>query len=132
MSKMLPNAAGVLGLLWDRLDKKAAPDEVLDFLSSAADEASGMARSLSDTVEGIACLISQDQGDDVGVSKCGSLQGTDLPILLFNISDSLKTIAELAFIGSEASFHLQERQAAKANGKSRRTRPAEDSSKGHA
>ena len=124
------DAAGVLSFLFDKLDKTAVTDEELLFLSSAADEASAMARSLSDTVAGIGCLIAHDRNGDVGTAKNGALQGDDLPAFLFNISDALKTISELSFIGSEASFHQHERLTANANNKSRRPRSAKDSSQG--
>jgi hypothetical protein len=130
MSTNMPaDASGVLSFLWGKFDSKTASDEELDFLSGANEESQSMARGLSITVSSVGCIIAEAQAAG---RENGPLQHKDLPPFLFSISDSLKTIAELAFIASEASFHQRERLEAKAPGKSRRARPAEDSSRGKA
>lgn len=100
------DTSGVLSFLWDKLDKKVATDEELDFITQAAEESQCMARTLSDTVSAVGCIIAEAQA--AGREK-GPLQHRELPSFLFSISDSLKTIAELSFIAREASFHLRER-----------------------
>jgi hypothetical protein len=121
------NTAGLLQFLWGTIDRIKASDEELAFLSEAATEASNMARSLSDTVSGVGCLIAEDQHEGM---KSGALQDGAIPGFLFGISDQLNTIAEMAFIGNEAGFLLSKRRAAKAKAASRRVRSAEDSSGG--
>lgn len=128
-AKTQADASGVLRFLFDKFDKESATDEELHFLSFASDEASAIAQSLGTAVAGIGCLVAHDQNAEAGILKSGALQSYDLPALLFNIGDALKTISELSFIGSEASFHQLERLKANGNNKSRRARPAEDSSR---
>jgi len=128
MSTNMPaDASGVLNFLWGKFNSKTASDEELDFLAGANEESQSMARGLSITVSSVGCIIAEAQAAG---RENGPLQHKDLPSFLFSISDSLKTIAELAFIASEASFHQRERLAANGNTESRRVRPAQDSSQG--
>jgi hypothetical protein len=127
MSKVLANAAGIISLLWEKLDKDAATDGDLDFLSDASEESAYMAICLKETVSGIGCLVLSDQQPGL---KSGALQGPALASLMFTISGALDTISELSRVGHEASYLLRERLAAKADKKSRRVRPTEDSSGG--
>ena len=127
MSNNTPaDASGVLSFLWGKFDCKTASDEELDILAGADEEAQSMARGLSDIVSSVGCIIAEAQAAD---RQNGPLQHRDLPSFLFSISDSLKTISELSFIASEASFHQRQRLTANGNNKSRRVHPAEDSSR---
>ena|SRR5476649_2399431 len=126
MSTNMPaDTAGVLNFLWGKFDSKTASDEELEFLTGANEEVQSMAQCLSVTVSSVGCIIGDAQAAG---REGGSLQHHDLPTFLFSIADSLKTIAELSFIASEASFHQRQRLTANGNTKSRRVRPAQDSS----
>ncbi len=120
------DASGVLSFLWGKFDCKTASDEELDFLAGADEEAQSMARGLSDIVSSVGCIIAEAQAAG---RENGPLQHRDMPSFLFSISDSLKTIAELAFIASDANCVQKARLKATAIAKSRRIRPAQDSSR---
>ncbi|CAL8474553.1 hypothetical protein [Caballeronia sp. S22] len=119
------NAAGLLAFLWGTFEPSKASDEELKFLSDAACEASSTARSLSHTVSGVGCLVAEDLSNG---QKSGALQGEGLPTFLFGISEQLDTIAQMAFIGSEASSYLGMRHEARTKASARRVHTAEDSS----
>ncbi|KAK43627.1 hypothetical protein BG58_31360 [Caballeronia jiangsuensis] len=120
------NAAGLLAFLWTTFEPGKASDEELKFLAGAACEASSTARSLSHTVSGVGCLVAEDLDNG---QKSGALQGEGLPSFLFGISEQLDTIAQMAFIGSEAASYLDMRQGARTKAVARRARTGEDSSK---
>lgn len=110
-------AASVSAFFWDNFNVDAASDKELWFLANAAEQAESMAVGLADSVSNIGALILQEQQSTDRI-KTGALQGQDLPGFLFGLADSLKTIGKMAFIGSEATFILQQRHAARAEGAS--------------
>jgi len=128
MAKRHPDAIGLLDFFWNRFDANTAPDEDLEYLSGAADEAANAALQLSAHISGIGGLIDHDQNTE-NQMKCGELQDTDQAALLYRIADELKVIGHLANIGSEADCVLRARMAEKlAASRSRRTRISEQSS----
>jgi hypothetical protein len=56
------------------------------------------------------------------------INGIDLPMALVNLSDAMRMVSELTFIGSEASFEEKKRIEAKAKLSSKRAHTAQDSS----
>lgn len=106
------NAANLISFLWSKMDKVEATDSDLEFIGDASDQAATLARSLSETVDGVGCLIAGDR--DATSLKVGALQSDDLPQMLLLIAENLRTIASLSEVGGEASFLLQQRMKANA------------------
>ncbi|RQZ57724.1 hypothetical protein DF057_26520 [Burkholderia cepacia] len=103
-----PDAAGLLSFFYGRFDMKSASTEELEFLSSstAPDEAG----ALRDTLDGIACLVSEDLRKERG-QRIGNFQESSVPSLLWSIARQVDAIGQLAFIASEADFELRDRAA---------------------
>ncbi|MDN7950421.1 hypothetical protein [Burkholderia multivorans] len=119
-----PDAAGLLSFFYGRFDLKAASAEELEFLSSA--KAPDEARALRDTLDGIACLVSQDLREERG-QGIGNFQEASVPSLLWSIARQVDAIGEMAFIASEASYELRSRAARSAVDSSRQRIPKQSS-----
>jgi hypothetical protein len=99
-------AASVMSFLYNRMGKMDADE--LRFLSRASETACHMATNLASTVSGIGCLVSWDEQE--GKLQAGNFRsGSDeVSALLFNISEQIAVIGEMANIGSEAAFSLSQ------------------------
>ncbi|WP_175907920.1 hypothetical protein [Burkholderia sp. BCC1640] len=119
-----PDAAGLLSFFYGRFDMKSASTEELEFLSSstAPDEAG----ALRDTLDGIACLVSEDLRKERG-QRIGNFQESSVPSLLWSIARQVDAIGQLAFIASEADFELRDRAARSVIESSRRRAPKQSS-----
>lgn len=117
--------AGLLRFLWDKFDAKAATYDELDYLACSIDSARTVARFASEHLTGIALHVHEAQSAGSEVTKIG---GVDLPVALSNLSDAMRMIEELTFIGSEATF--EERRRADANRKSQRVERNKHSERG--
>ncbi|RQZ46071.1 hypothetical protein [Burkholderia sp. Bp9099] len=120
-----PDAAGLLSFFYGRFDMKSASTEELEFLSSstAPDEAG----ALRDTLDGIACLVSEDLRKERG-QRIGNFQETSVPSLLWSIARQVDAIGQMAFIASEADYELRDRVVRAASASSRRSTPKQSSS----
>ncbi|MFM0136835.1 hypothetical protein [Caballeronia grimmiae] len=116
------DAVGVLRFLWDKFDANTATDEELEFLSCATDEATTISHSVADELFGIAVFVGGERQAGRQVEK---INGIDLPVALINLSQTMRMVGELTFIGSEASF--EERKRSEAKLKSRRVERAKQS-----
>lgn len=119
-----PDAAGLLSFFYGRFDLKAASAEELKFLSSA--KAPDEAIALRDTLDGIACLVSQDLREERG-QGIGNFQEASVPSLLWSIARQVDAIGQMAFIASEASYELSSRAARSAVDSSRQRIPKQSS-----
>ncbi|WP_146126187.1 hypothetical protein [Burkholderia multivorans] len=119
-----PDAAGLLSFFYGRFDLKAASTEELEFLSSAT--APDEAGALRDTLDGIACLVSEDLRKERG-QRIGNFQEASVPSLLWSIARQVDAIGQMAFIASEASYELRSRAARSAVDSSRQRIPKQSS-----
>jgi hypothetical protein len=117
------DAVGIMRFLWDKFDAKTATDDDLDFLACATDEATTVARSAADELFGVALHIGGERSAGRQVEK---VNGVDLPMVLINLSNVMRMVGELAFIGSEAAF--EERKRAEAKNRSPRVERTKQSS----
>jgi hypothetical protein len=108
--KRRPNAAGIIGFLWEKFDAHSASDEELELLGGAGDEACTLSRNTADRLLGVAMHIADENAAGRDVRKMAHV---DLPVLLANIADAMTICGELAFIGSEANFVASQRAEAK-------------------
>ncbi|KWH11563.1 hypothetical protein WT59_00220 [Burkholderia territorii] len=119
-----PDAAGLLSFFYGRFDMKSASTEELEFLSSST--APDEAEALRDTLDGIACLVSDDLRKERG-QRIGNFQETSVPSLLWSIARQVDAIGQMAFIASEADFELRDRAARSVTESSRRRIPKQSS-----
>lgn len=117
--------AGLLRFLWDKFDVKSATDEELDYLASSIDSATTAARFASAQLADMAMHIHDAQSSGREVTK---FDGIDFPVALTNLSQVMRMIDELTFIGSESTF--EERKRAEANRKSPRVERTKHSERG--
>lgn len=120
-----PDAAGLLSFFYGRFDMRAASTEELEFLSSAT--APDEAGALRDTLDGIACLVSDDLRKERG-QRIGNFQESSVPSLLWSIARQVDAIGQMAFIASEADYELRNRAARAASASSRRSTTKQSSS----
>lgn len=111
MADRKADAAGIVGFLMDALEVKQLDESDLEFLLCATEQATTAARSLSEIVSGMGCLISADQTQSG--TKAGSLWGNDVPTLLWYIASQVDMIGQLTYIGSEAEWELRRRAEAR-------------------
>ncbi|MFM0732353.1 hypothetical protein PQQ52_17850 [Paraburkholderia sediminicola] len=96
----------VLSFLFNRIDDLDADE--LRFLSGAAECASHMAYALADTVSNVGCLINADYTP--GKIRAGNFEiPGNVSSLLFVVADQIRVISELAQIGSDANFLLNDK-----------------------
>jgi hypothetical protein len=105
------DSVGILRFLWDKFDAKKATDDELEYLSSATDVARTRARGIADELFDMALTVSSERFAGLEVKK---LNGVELSIKLGNISDEMRLMSQLTFIGSEASFEEKKRLEEKA------------------
>ncbi|WP_322075269.1 hypothetical protein [Burkholderia cenocepacia] len=120
-----PDAAGLLSFFYGRFDMKSASTEELEFLSSST--APDEAEALRDTLDGIACLVSDDLRKERG-QRIGNFQEASVPSLLWSIARQVDAIGQMAFIASEADYELRDRAVRAAPASSRRSTTKQSSS----
>lgn len=117
--------AGLLRFLFDKFDAKAATDDELEYLSSAIDVSSTAARMASDQLSDIALNMCTG---NVTERESQQVNGVALHVALSSLSDLMRMVGELTFIGSEAAF--EERRRAEANRKPPRVERNKHSERG--
>lgn len=117
--------AGLLRFLWDKFDAKTATDEELDYLASSIDSATTAARFASAQLADMAIDFHDAQSAGKEIKK---VDGIDVPTVLMNLSQVMRMIEELTFIGSESAF--EERRRAEANRKPSRVERTKHSERG--
>ena len=97
----------ILEELWDKAAGNLDQETIKWIAKGALDTARSMARNLAETIEGIGCLVSNDE-------SAGNFQSSDdLPSLLWGISNSIDTIHGLMLIGWRAKDALDDPEALK-------------------
>lgn len=117
--------AGIIRFLWDRFNAKAATDDELEYLASAIDISSTAARIASDQLADLSLKMCTG---DVTERESQQVNGVALHTALSNLSDAMRMVGELTFIGSETAF--EERRRAEANRKSQRVERNKHSERG--
>ncbi|WP_186184495.1 hypothetical protein [Burkholderia gladioli] len=114
MTDQLYTMAKTFDFLAERIDLKKLSDDELEALSSASDAATADAASLAKVIDSIGCLIDADlEKTRQGGAMAGSLQGSEVPMLLWHLARQVDTIGRVAHVASEAAYLLGQRQAAK-------------------
>ncbi|WP_430230544.1 hypothetical protein [Paraburkholderia tropica] len=93
--------ARVLSFLWGRSQNGLTPNE-LYWIAGAAEAASSMATDLKSVMDGIGCLVMGDTREGNRLMSGNFQSNSDVPSLLFTLSNQVGAIAELAQIGSDA------------------------------
>ncbi|CAM2155507.1 hypothetical protein PT2222_330095 [Paraburkholderia tropica] len=93
--------ARVLSFLWSRGQNDLTPNE-LYWIAGAAESASHMASDLKAMMDGIGCLVMGDTREGNRLVSGNFQSNSDVPGLLFTLSNQVGAIAELAQIGSDA------------------------------
>ncbi|MBU9195999.1 hypothetical protein KTD33_15850 [Burkholderia gladioli] len=110
----LHTMAQTLDFLVDGIDLKKLSDDELKALSSASDAATPDAASLAKVIDPIGCLIDADlEKSREGGAMTGSLQGSEIPVLLWHLARQVDTIGRVANVASEAAYQLGQRRADK-------------------
>ncbi|WP_186134950.1 hypothetical protein [Burkholderia gladioli] len=114
MTDHLYTMAKTFDFLVERIDLKKLSDDEPEALSSASDAATADAASLAKVIDSIGCLIDADlEKTRQGGSMAGSLQGGEIPVLLWHLARQVDTIGRVAHVASEAAYQLGQRQAGK-------------------
>ena len=96
-----------LCLLWEKASGNMRPHELRWLSDGALQQATEQARRLSETIDGVGCLVSAD-GDSEG-RRAGNFQHhSDVPDLLLTIASHLDLIAGLTEIASAAEFRARD------------------------
>lgn len=96
---------GTIEMLFERASESLSPAE-MDKAAGMGDSALRMVDQLRCTLEGVGCLVRSDiENSKAGAGwRCGSLQGDDVPELLFLASNVLDTAGGLLRISSDAEL----------------------------
>lgn len=114
MTDHLYTMAKTFDFLAERIDLKKLSDDELEALSSASDAATADAASLAKVIDSIGCLIDADlEKNRQGGAMAGSLQGSEIPVLLWHLARQVDTIGRVAHVASEAAYQLGQRQIGK-------------------
>lgn len=107
MTDHLYTMAKTFDFLVERIDLKKLSDDELEALSSASDAATADAASLAKVIDSIGCLIDADlEKNRPGGTMTGSLQGREIPVLLWHLARQVDTIGRVAHVASEATYQL--------------------------
>ncbi|MDN7917636.1 hypothetical protein [Burkholderia gladioli] len=113
MTDHLYTMAKTFDFLIERIDLKKLSDDELEALSSASDAATADAASLAKVIDSIGCLIDADlEKSRQGGAMAGSLQGSEIPVLLWHLARQVDTIGRVAHVASEAAYQLGQGQGA--------------------
>ncbi|MBU9424478.1 hypothetical protein [Burkholderia gladioli] len=114
MTDHLYTMAKTFDFLVERIDLKKLSDDELEALSSASDAATADAASLAKVIDSIGCLIDVDlEKSRQGGTMVGSLQGSEIPALLWHLARQVAVIGRVAHVASEAAYQLGQRQTGK-------------------
>ncbi len=108
---------GTIEMLFERASESLSPAE-MEKAAGMGDSALRMIDQLRCTLEGIGCLVRSDiENSKAGAGwRCGSLQGDDVPELLFLASNVLDTAGGLLRISSDAELRARSMQVGIAEG----------------
>ncbi|WP_257755268.1 hypothetical protein [Burkholderia glumae] len=114
MTDHLYTMAKTFNFLVDPIDLKKLSDDEVEALSSASDAATVDAASLAKVIDSIGCLIDADlEKNRQGGTMAGSLQGSEIPVLLWHLARQVDTIGRVAHVASEAAYQLGQRRSCK-------------------
>ncbi len=92
--------------LWER-DRVDFSEEELEWFSRASEHAGMLAKDLGEVLEGLGCLIMDDEmRREKGEPCVGIFQGNRVPAILFLVTKNLDVMQGLIQVGDSAAYRL--------------------------